>query len=62
LRPPNEGKQAFMLNKGLMARRQGERAARHFNQLFGSVNSLGAFVKDCVTSFGESNSIFTVLP
>jgi hypothetical protein len=56
----NEGKQAFMLNKGLSAARQGDRKRRHFNQLFTSVNSRYDFLKDCVTSFAESNSIFTV--
>jgi hypothetical protein len=51
-----------MLNKGLSAARQGELGRRHFNQLFSSVNSRCDFLKDCVTSFAESNSIFTVFP
>lgn len=49
-----------MLNKALSAARQGKRKRRHFNRLFTSVNSAAYFVKDCVTSFAESNSIFTV--
>ena len=51
-----------MLNKGLSAAHQGKREGRHFNRLFTSVNSTAYFVKDCVTSFAESNSIFTVFP
>jgi uncharacterized protein (DUF2235 family) len=51
-----------MLNKGLSATHQGKPDRVHFNHLFTSVNSATGFVKDCVTSFGESNSIFTVFP
>ena len=49
-----------MLNKGLSAECQGKPDRAHFNQLFTSVNSRCDFLKDCVTSFAESNSIFTV--
>jgi hypothetical protein len=51
-----------MLNKGLSAARQGDLERRHFYQLFTSVNRQYNFLKDCVTSFAESNSIFTVFP
>ncbi len=51
-----------MLNKGLSAAHQGKRERRHFSRLFTSVNSAAYFIKDCVTSFAESNSIFTDFP
>jgi len=51
-----------MLNKGLSAAHQDNRERRHFNQLPTSVNSAAYFIKDCVTSFAEINSIFTVFP
>lgn len=38
---------------------QGKRDRAHFNRLFSSVNSRGDSVRDCVTSFGESNGFFT---
>jgi hypothetical protein len=49
-----------VLNRELSASFQDYQKAAHFNRLFTSVNGSPVFVKDCVTSFPESNSIFTV--